>query len=184
MKYLSFTSPKLNTKTLTISGLLLALDILCYKISIGPSYFSLNMGFISTALLGYFLGPWLAGALEMLSDFLNFTLFGSGNFAFSFLIPAFLGGMLCGIFLHNKNRNSVSIAILNFLILIPISLIFNTLLVAQIYHMSWEPLMVARLARSIILIFLQTIVLIYVLKHFDRLNVRGKLYWNTLIFFL
>lgn len=174
MSYLSFQSPKINTKVLTLSGLLLALDVLCYKISIGPSYLSLNLGFISTALLGYFLGPWLAGPLEMLSDFLNFTLFGGGTFAFPFLIPAYLGGMLYGMFLHGNHRNHWTIIGLNLLILFPVSLLLDTFLISQIYHAAWGPLIVSRLVRNLILLVIQSVVLIYILKSFDRLKLREK----------
>lgn len=175
MSYLSFQSPKITTKILTLSGLLLALDVLCYKLSIGPSYLSLNLGFISTALLGYFLGPWLAGPLEMLSDFLNFTLFGSGTFALPFLIPAYLGGMLYGMFLHGKQRNVWTVIGLNVCILFPISLLLDTFLISQIYHAAWGPLIISRFVRNLVLLVIQSLVLIYVLKSFDHLKLKEKI---------
>ncbi|MGH2072863.1 ECF transporter S component [Enterococcus faecium] len=96
-----FRLPEMNARLLSTSALLLALDVILYKIAIGPAYFQITFGFLSMALMGYLYGPIWAGLLEMLSNTLNFTIFGSGTFQAAFLITAFLGGFINGLFLYH-----------------------------------------------------------------------------------
>lgn len=93
-----FRLPEMNARLLSTSALLLALDVILYKIAIGPAYFQITFGFLSMALIGYLYGPIWAGLLEMLSNTLNFTIFGSGTFQAAFLITAFLGDLLMAYF--------------------------------------------------------------------------------------
>ncbi|EGP5031261.1 ECF transporter S component, partial [Enterococcus faecium] len=95
-----FRLPEMNARLLSTSALLLALDVILYKIAIGPAYFQVTFGFLSMALMGYLYGPIWAGLLETLSNTLNFTIFGSGTFQVAFLITAFLGGFINGLFLY------------------------------------------------------------------------------------
>ena len=52
-----FQLPKMNLLVLTTSAFLLALDVILYKIAIGPAYFQLSFGFLSMACIGYLYGP-------------------------------------------------------------------------------------------------------------------------------
>mgnify|MGYP002238145381 CR=1 FL=1 len=79
-----FRLPEMNARLLSTSALLLALDVILYKIAIGPAYFQVTFGFLSMALMGYLYGPIWAGLLETLSNTLNFTIFGSGTFSSCF----------------------------------------------------------------------------------------------------
>lgn len=97
-----FRLPEMNARLLSTSALLLALDVILYKIAIGPAYFQVTFGFLSMALMGYLYGPIWAGLLETLSNTLNFTIFGSGTFQVAFLITAFLGGFINGLFLYRR----------------------------------------------------------------------------------
>ena len=100
-----FQLPKMNLLVLTTSAFLLALDVILYKIAIGPAYFQLSFGFLSMACIGYLYGPIWGGLLEMISDILSFTIFGSGAFQIAFLLTAFLGGFIDGLFLYRKSVN-------------------------------------------------------------------------------
>ncbi|MFT8457981.1 MAG: folate family ECF transporter S component [Liquorilactobacillus ghanensis] len=172
-KFISWKSPRLTVSVLTLSAMLLAVDVVFYKIAFGPSYVGFNLGFISTALMGYFLGPWLAGGLEMASDVIG-TLLGGGTFAFPFLITAFLGGMVYGMFLHKKEPGIWSIIITNLLLLLPISLLIDTWLVHITYHVAWNVLFWSRLGRNAIDFVIQTILLYVILKAIDRTGLRDR----------
>lgn len=52
-----FRLPEMNARLLSTSALLLALDVILYKIAIGPAYFQVTFGFLSMALMGYLYGP-------------------------------------------------------------------------------------------------------------------------------
>ena len=52
-----FRLPEMNARLLSTSALLLGLDVILYKIAIGPAYFQVTFGFLSMALMGYLYGP-------------------------------------------------------------------------------------------------------------------------------
>ncbi|MFT8757694.1 folate family ECF transporter S component [Leuconostoc pseudomesenteroides] len=163
--YYTFKSPKLTIQVLTIAALMLALDIILWKISIGPSYFQIALGFISMCLMGYFLGPWLAGTVELMSDFLNSTVFGgSSTFAWQFLIGAFLGGMVYGVLLHGRKWSWLNIVVAHLIILGPISLLLDTTIVSFVYHIDWHVVFMTRAVRNFFTFFIETFVLISILK--------------------
>ncbi|KLD57930.1 hypothetical protein WP50_30105 [Lactiplantibacillus plantarum] len=49
-RWLSWYPAKMNLLVLTTSAFLLALDVILYKIAIGPAYFQLSFGFLSMAV--------------------------------------------------------------------------------------------------------------------------------------
>ncbi|WP_034994443.1 folate family ECF transporter S component [Liquorilactobacillus vini] len=171
--FFSWKSPRLRVEVLTLAAILLAIDVVFYKLALGPAYLDFNLGFISTALMGYFFGPWLTGGLEMASDIIG-TLLGGGTFAFPFLLTAFLGGMVYGVFLHKKQPSIWSIIITNFLVLIPISLFCDSWLIHLTYQVAWKVLFWSRLGRNIIDFALQTPILFFVIKAIDRTQLRER----------
>lgn len=74
----------MNLLVLTTSAFLLALDVILYKIAIGPAYFQLSFGFLSMACIGYLYGPIWGGLLEMISDILSFTILVPARFRLPF----------------------------------------------------------------------------------------------------
>ena len=59
MTKLTWSSPKLTTRTLTFGALLIAIQLCLSKLSVGPeNVVKVGLGFIGTAMIGYFLGPW------------------------------------------------------------------------------------------------------------------------------
>nr|WP_144841411.1 ECF transporter S component [Limosilactobacillus reuteri] len=62
MSTLSFAGPRFTTKNLTLAAMLVALQVILNKLSIGdPAVLKFSFGFIATALIGYCLGPWIGG---------------------------------------------------------------------------------------------------------------------------
>ncbi len=63
MTNLTWRSPKLNTRTITLAAMLIALQTVLSKLSFGSdSMVKIGIGFIGTTLIGYYLGPWLVGS--------------------------------------------------------------------------------------------------------------------------
>lgn len=52
-----FQLPKMNLLVLTTSAFLLALDVILYKIAIGPAYFQLSFGFCLWLVLVIYMVP-------------------------------------------------------------------------------------------------------------------------------
>ena len=73
MTKLTWSSPKLTTRTLTFGALLIAIQLCLSKLSVGPeNVVKVGLGFIGTAMIGYFLGPWLGGVIILLTIVLLF----------------------------------------------------------------------------------------------------------------
>ncbi|MGK0605184.1 folate family ECF transporter S component [Enterococcus gilvus] len=171
-----FKIPSINTNLLTTSALLLAMDVILYKIAIGPAYFQITFGFLTMALMGYLYGPIWAGLLEMISNILNFTIFGSGTFQTAFLLTAFLGGFINGLFLFGKKVNLLSVIITQLLIMIPISLFINSWLMSVLFGTNFTVVFFGRLIRNIFQIPIQSIAIFHFIKAlecrrvFDRIR--------------
>ena len=79
MTKLTWSSPKLTTRTLTFGALLIAIQLCLSKLSVGPeNVVKVGLGFIGTAMIGYFLGPWLGGVALVLNDLISNTVFSTG----------------------------------------------------------------------------------------------------------
>lgn len=58
MSTLSFAGPRFTTKNMTLAAMLVALQVILERLSIGdPSVLEFGFGFIATALIWYCLGP-------------------------------------------------------------------------------------------------------------------------------
>ncbi|HGF7617982.1 TPA: folate family ECF transporter S component [Enterococcus faecium] len=166
-----FRLPEMNARLLSTSALLLALDVILYKIAIGPAYFQITFGFLSMALMGYLYGPIWAGLLEMLSNTLNFTIFGSGKFQAAFLITAFLGGFINGLFLYHKKINLPSVIAAQLLIMIPVSLFINSWLMSVLFGADFKVIFLGRVIRNMIQIPIQIMVVYSFIKTLEARKV-------------
>lgn len=76
MTLLSWKSPKLTARTIAMAAILIAMQIVLSKLSIGPdNLVKFSFGFIATMLMGYYLGPWLTGVAMAISDILTNSVF-------------------------------------------------------------------------------------------------------------
>ena len=166
-----FRLPEMNARLLSTSALLLALDVILYKIAIGPAYFQVTFGFLSMALMGYLYGPIWAGLLETLSNTLNFTIFGSGTFQVAFLITAFLGGFINGLFLYHKKINLLSVIAAQLLIMIPVSLFINSWLMSVLFGADFKVIFLGRVIRNMIQIPIQVTVVYSFIKALEARKV-------------
>ncbi|MGK0550622.1 folate family ECF transporter S component [Enterococcus faecalis] len=169
-----FKLPTINTRLISTSALLLAMDVILYKIAIGPANFQITFGFLSMALMGYLFGPWWAGMLEMVSNILNFTIFGSGTFQVAFLLTAFLGGFIDGLFLYNKKVNLLSVIVTQLLIMIPVSLFINSWLMAILFGADLKVILLGRIIRNLIQIPIQIAGIFYFIRALELRKVFKK----------
>lgn len=176
MSKLSWRSPKLNVRTLTLSALLVALEVVLSKISIGdPNLFKISLEFIGTALIGYMAGPWLGGALMVVNDLIGNTVFNSGNIFFpGFTFSAMISGIIAGMFLYQQKITWQRIFLYEFIQIGISNVFFNTLWIYLLnmtssHHMSWMALLIARLPKEIITWPIEALTLIVVLKAVERI---------------
>ena len=120
---------------LTLAGMLIALEVVLEKISIGdPTILKFGFGFIATALIGYYLGPWIGGWAMVVNDIISNTILNSGTAFFpGFTFSAFVSGVLAGMFLYNQKVTWQRALIYEFFQILVTNVIFTTL---WIYIMS------------------------------------------------
>lgn len=129
MKILSLHGPKFDTKRMALAAMLIALQIILEKLSIGdPAVLKIGLGFIATALIGFLLGPWIGALSMIINDLISNTLLSSGAMFFpGFTLSAAISGIIAGMFLYQQQINWRRILIYEFCQLLITNVFFTTL---------------------------------------------------------
>ncbi|MBB1062412.1 folate family ECF transporter S component [Limosilactobacillus fastidiosus] len=174
---LSFAGPRFTTKRLTLAGMLIALEVILDKISIGnPTILKFGFGFIATALIGYYLGPWIGGWSMVVNDIISNTILNSGTAFFpGFTFSAFVSGVLAGMFLYNQKVTWQRALVYEFFQTLITNVIFTTF---WIYIMSlnsgsngrtfWALLLI-RLPKEVITWPLEGIIVFFILRRLSQI---------------
>lgn len=166
MTKLTWSSPKLTVRMLTITAILVAIQVVLSKISIGSdSLVKISLGFIATALVGYFLGPWLGGIALVLNDLIANTLLSTGSsFFIGFTFSAFISGVIAGAFLRNQPLSWQRLAIYELVQILVTNVFFTTLWIHVLYTTPFNTLLLVRLPKEIISWPIETLVIVVVLQ--------------------
>ncbi len=123
-----FMKRRLNTKTLVISALLIALQIVFTRIlSIETGAIRISLGFFPVAVAGMLFGPLGGGIIGVIADILGMLLFSKGNiYFFPFTISEFLYGFGFGLMLYKKNITFFKITIFTLLQFVILNLVLNS----------------------------------------------------------
>ncbi|CAM3125809.1 folate family ECF transporter S component [Leuconostoc gasicomitatum] len=151
--------------------MLIAINIILGKISVGPAFSAVNFGFISLVLAGYLYGVKLTMLAAVLANLLAFTIMGSGAFSFWFVIPAAIAGATYGL-LHKPSL--FRIFIVNIVVVVGVSFLFNTSLIAYVYHLNYEALLTTRIFKMITSLIVQVIVTYMLLNHTAMINLKKQ----------
>lgn len=150
---------RLNTRTVTIMGVLIASEIVLSRFaSISAWNIRIGFGFVPLVIAAMLLGPVKAGIVGALSDILGATLFPIGAYFPGFTLTALSTGIVYGIFLY-KNESLLRIVVavgINQLIL---SLLLNTFWISVLYGSPYGPLFMTRIIQCAILIPVQIVVI-------------------------
>lgn len=156
MKKLSWKSPELNVRTITLAALLVAIQIVLDKFSFGPSYLKFGLGFIGTVLIGYLTGPWLGGVILVIVDIISNTIFSSGGVFFpGFTFSAFVSGIIAGALLYRQEITWQRAFLYEFIQILITNVIFTTLWVYLLgltspHHVEFFNYLIMRLPKEII----------------------------------
>lgn len=120
---------KLNTKTLVMSAMLIALQIIFVRlISIGTVTIRVSLGFFPIAVAGMVFGPLGGGIVGALADVMGMILFSKGDvYFFPLTISEFLYGFGFGIMLYNKDSSYLKVTIYTILQFVIINLFINSI---------------------------------------------------------
>ncbi len=172
MTMLSWRSPKLTTRTMTLAAFLIALNVVLAKLSVGSdSLVKFSFGFIATILIGYFLGPWLGGVTKILFDLIANTILATGaQFFIGYTLTAFIAGMIAGMFLHDHKLSWQRLAAYEAVQILITNIFFNTLWIHVLYHAPWVALLAVRGPKNLIMFPIEVILGFMVLKSVEHLN--------------
>ena len=177
---LSVAGPRVTAMRLMLAVMRFALEVVIEKIAIGdPTILKFGFGFIATALIGYYLGPWIGGWAMVVNDIISNTILNSGTAFFpGFTFSAFISGVLAGMFLYNQKITWQRALIYEFFQILVTNVIFTTL---WIYIMSlntgstgktfWALLLI-RLPKEVITWPLEGIIVFLILKRLSKINLR------------
>lgn len=172
MTILSWKSPQLNARTLSLAAFLVALNVVLEKLAVGSeSLVKFSFGFIGTMLLGYFLGPWLGGGAKILYDLIANTLLAtSSQFFIGFTLTAFISGVIAGLFLHEQKITWQRLVAYEAVQMLVTNLFFNTLWIHLLYQAPWAALLAVRAPKNLIMFPIEVILGLMILKTVARLN--------------
>ena len=176
MTLLSWKSPKLIARTTAMAAILIAMQIVLSKLSIGPdNLVKFSFGFIATMLMGYYLGPWLTGVAMAISDILTNSVFSTGgNFFIGFTFSAIISGIIAGAFLYNQEITLRRLFIYEFVQTLVTNIFFTTLWIHIMYKAPIMALLTVRVPKNILTWIVYSIVGFLVLRAVSRLNLRSN----------
>lgn len=175
---LSFSSPRFTTRQMTLASMLIALQVVLGKLSVGdPNVLKVGLGFMATALIGYYLGPWTGGLAMVINDLISNTILSSGTLFFpGFTFSAFVSGVIAGMFLYNQKVTWQRALVYEFFQILVTNVIFTTL---WVYLMSlsssstgrtFMALLTIRLPKEIISWPLEGIIVFIILRQVSKID--------------
>lgn len=125
--------------------------LLTYVFSIQTVFIHITFGFLPLAMYGAWFGPWRAGLVGALANFLGTAVLGLGVFFPGFMLSDFLTGWIYGFFFHNKPPMGWKNAWLPFLLVaVFVHLGLNTLWLTLFYDKAASAIFMGRLVKNIL----------------------------------
>ncbi len=165
-----------STRSLVFIGLLIAIEVVLTRfVAIETAIVRIGFGFIAISLSSILFGPIIGGITAAIADVLGMMIFPKGPYFPGFTLSAFLGGISYGIFLYNKPKSYLNIALSVMIITIFINLGLNTLWISIITGKAYIVLFMARILKEIIVLPLQVFIIYYTWKYVGE-SIRKKLF--------
>lgn len=125
-------------------------------------YVRLGVGFVGGALSGIVLGPWWAMVVGIFNDLISFFLAGeSSPFFWGYTVSAALGGFIYGFFFWRREPTWQRILLAVSLVTIFVNVGLGSLWVKLMTDAPWIFLLPSRLAKNIVSLPVNTIVLYF-----------------------
>lgn len=147
--------PKLDTRTITTLGLLVAMEIVCARfLSIQAWNFRIGFSFVPIVIAARLYGPVPAAVVAGIADVIGALLFPTGAYFPGFTLTACLMGITFGLFLHKAHTtwNIAAAVLINQFIW---SLLLNTYWISVLYGSSFTALLATRILQACLLTVVQ-----------------------------
>lgn len=171
MQTLSFSSPKLSVKNMVYLAMLMAMQLVLARFSVGNSFLRISPSFIATILMGYYLGPWLTAVGAALDDQITVLLIQPGADFFGFTVSAAVGGIIYGMFFHNKKVGVVRTVLAVALVTIIVNIGLNTFWL-NMMGTPWQGVIWPRTLKNVITLPIQAALSYIILRAVERVHPR------------
>ncbi len=151
--------PKLDTLSMVTMGLLMALQLVISRFSIGNNFIKFSFTFLIVALLAKWFGPWWGMMTAAVVDVVG-TLMTGGPFFLGFTVSAILGSLIYALFLYKQPVSWGRITLASVIIAVVVNAFLNTLWVTIMYRTPFWSLLPLRVIKQLIVTPIQ-IVLVY-----------------------
>lgn len=163
----------LRVRELTWLAALIALQMILSRLEVGPNFMKFGVGFIATALIGYYFGPIMGAIVGVISDIVTHVIFPDpSGFFWGFTLSALVGGLIYGLVLYKKKITFVRSLVATLLVVIIVNTLMNTLWVSMLANVPFMVYLVPRLAKEAITIVVQTLGIWLILGWVDRSRFR------------
>jgi len=158
-----------SVQEVTWMALLIALQMVLSKLSIGSNTLKVGFSFIAIGLLGYYFGPIKAAVANGLADIISNTVLASaGGFFWGFTLSAIISGVIFGYMLYDHKVTVLRSFITILLITVIVQIGLNTLWIHMMTNLPYVALLVPRLTKEAFSLVYQTGLLYIVLKWVDN----------------
>ncbi|GEO78438.1 folate family ECF transporter S component [Companilactobacillus mindensis] len=162
-------STVVSVQEVTWMALLIAMQMVLSKLSIGSNTLKVGFSFIAIGLLGYYFGPFKAAVANVLADVIsNVVMPSSGGFFLGFTFSALVAGVIYGYMLYNHKVTILRTFITVLLITVIVNTGMNTLWIHMMTNVPYPALLIPRLTKEAFSLVYQTGLLYIVLKWIDN----------------
>lgn len=169
--------PVFNHRSLPLSqmvflGILVAIDMVLQRFSLGPATMKVGLGFLGSIMLAYFYGPVWGSLGAAAADLLSSALFGQeGGFFLGFTLSAMLAVLIYAGFLYRKPVKLWRIAAATILVTLLVNLLLNTYWLHLLYGLNLKVAFAQRLLKELLTPWPQILVAWLVLPALARIDI-------------
>lgn len=151
-QFLSSLKNLRQTRTVTTSGLLLAIQMVLssYGVIEVTDSLKISLAHLALAPTAILFGPVVAGLQGALSDILGFLLKPTGPYFPGFTLTALLGGLIYGLFLYKTEKKLWQIICARLVIIVFVNICLNTVFLTMLYGPSRLATLPVRAFKNII----------------------------------
>ena len=147
---------KMSVKSISIIGILVAMEIILARFSIHTWNLKIGFSFIPVVVAAIFYGPVTAGLVGAIGDIMGYILFPVGAYFPGFTLTAFVTGMIFGFFLR-KSQSVLNVVLAVLCVQIFVSQFMNTYWISFLYGSPYWALFATRIYQTAAMIAVEII---------------------------
>ena len=154
---------KMSVKSISIIGILVAMEIILARFSIHTWNLKIGFSFIPVVVAAIFYGPVTAGLVGAIGDIMGYILFPVGAYFPGFTLTAFVTGMIFGFFLR-KSQSVLNVVLAVLCVQIFVSQFITTYWISFLYGSPYWALFATRIYQTAAMIAVEIISTLLIVK--------------------